>query len=266
MLRNVLNRYSSLFIVAVLLFFALHRFIAPRTGIVETVTSYITYPILLLHSYTITPIQHFFARRADNKQLRHQVATLQHELVDVHAQLTALQSKTDIVNETKEIRSCARWYTTECAILAQVLVKLMDDQQQAYLVSAGSRQEVKEDMVAVYKNNLIGKVTKVYPTYSKVQLITDKACKVAAYCATTKAQGIHEGRNSTEHTSLSFVSHLQKVQQGDKIISSGTGLIFPRGFALGTITRAVQDGLYYDILVSPIVDLQTLDYVYLIAK
>jgi len=63
----------------------------------------------------------------------------------------------------------------------------MSENAQFILVDGGSRQGVKKDMVALHNNCLIGRVDDVYPWYCKICLITDPACKVAAYCAKTGA-------------------------------------------------------------------------------
>lgn len=265
-LSNVLKRYSSILIVCIVFFFALHRFVVPRVGMFEVAASYITYPVLVLHSYTITPFQNFFARRTTIKELQSHIDQLQTQLTDVQAQLTALQAKKHIIQQTKDIRDCVRWYDTKYKKLAHVVAKQLNAQQQTFLVNAGSRQGVTVDMVAIYKNNLIGRVATVYPTYSKIQLITDAGCKVAAYCAKTKAQGIYEGGNDSRHAAFNFVSHLETVVKGDKVISSGQGVVFPQGFALGKIVDIAREGLYHKIAVTPLIDVASIEYVYLIQK
>ena len=132
-------------------------------------------------------------------------------------------------------------------------------------------------MVALYNNNIVGKVIEVYPWYCKVCLITDADCKIAASSFISLnanksirvqkgASGIHEGINNAMFTTLRYVSHLESVNVGDTILSNGEGLIFPKGFALGKITQAHKGELFYEITVQPILDLQSLQYCTLIAK
>ena len=68
-------------------------------------------------------------------------------------------------------------------------------------------------MIAVFKDCLVGRVVEVYPYYSKVILITDPTCKVAAICTSTNVKGIHEGMLSLTTTKLSFVNHLEEVKK-----------------------------------------------------
>ena len=221
---------------------------------------------LVLHSHVTQALQNFFAQRATSSQLRATVQDLEAQLITTQAKLIAVESQLDFVKDTEEVRQFAERYETEKAQLVHVLVKQLNDQQQCYLVDAGSNQGITVDMVAVHKNCLLGRVAIVYPTYSKIQLITDAGCKVAAFCGTTQAQGIDEGRNDSHETVLNFVSHLETVIVGDLVISSGSGLVFPRGFMLGSIKDAQIDGLYYAITVIPPIDLSTIEYLYLIKK
>lgn len=261
-----MKRYSVVVIGGVLFFFGLHRFFATAPGFFENVASYISYPILQTHAYVVDTFNNFLGKRATNAQLQRTVQQLEQELITTQAQLIANAAQLQYAKETQDVRQFAERYETEQAQLAHVLLKQLNDQQQSYLVDAGSNKGVTVDMVAVYKNCLLGRVATVYPTYSKIQLITDIGCKVAAFCASTEAKGIHEGRNKADEAVLNFVSHLETVRIGDLVISSGSGLVFPRGFMLGSIKDAQIDGLYYAITVEPPIDLNKVEYLYLIKK
>lgn len=121
-------------------------------------------------------------------------------------------------------------------------------------------------MVALYKNCIIGKVTEVYPCHSKIVLVTDRTCNIAAVCAQSKALGIYHGANEEWTAHLEHVSHLAIIEQGDLVLSTGEGLIFPRGFGLGRITRSTRDGLFYTISLAPLVDVRAISHCYLVQK
>ena len=169
-------------------------------------------------------------------------------------------------HDIKELADFKKRYEESHGHIAQILMKHFSDQSHFFLIDIGTRQGIKPDMVAVYKNCLIGKVAEVYPFYSKVVLITDKTCKVAAYCAQTHASGIHEGSNQSEQTMLNHVSHLSVMKEGDLILSSGEGLIFPQGFALGNVMSCKPNGLLYTVHVEPLVDMHALAYCLIIQK
>jgi cell shape-determining protein MreC len=119
-------------------------------------------------------------------------------------------------------------------------------------------------MIALINNHLIGRGAEVYPAYSKVQLLTDKMMKVSACCAQAKAYGILTGLCKPTEIALNFVDHLQDVQTGTMVLSSGTGLLYPQGLCLGTIIQAIKKDVTYDIVVKPLVDFAQLTYIFLL--
>lgn len=253
-------------VAIVIFFFGLHRFFAYRPGFIEQTASYATYPVLVIHSYINNKIKDYFKERTASSSLRATTQALEEQLIHAQSKIIALESQLNYAQETQEVRQFAQRYETDQAQLAHVLMRQLTDQQQCYLVDAGSNQGVTVDMVAVFKNCLLGRVSTVYPTYSKIQLITDIGCKVATFCGSTESQGIHEGCNNQHESALNFVSHLDTIKVDDLVISSGSGMVFPRGFLLGSIKQAHIDGLYYAITVIPPIDLNAVDYLYLIKK
>jgi len=182
-------------------------------------------------------------------------------------------------DETDELRMFNKQYALQKGCVAQVLARHFSASNQFFLVDVGSAQGIKKDMVALYGNAIVGRVAEVYPWYCKVSLITDVDCKVAVLCASFSAQsrktnkvalkgasGIHEGINNTTCTTLRHVSHLESIYVGDDVLSSGEGLVFPKGFLLGKVTTAEKGELFYTIFVQPSLDFQTLRYCTLIAK
>ena len=232
----------------------------------EQLSSYLMYPVLVTQQRIITPIKQFFAEKQTIAALHQEVAALTKERDALVAQTVELTALANYSDEIKELLEFKKQYSYEDAILAQVLVCNMSDNGHFFLVDGGQNKGIEKNMIAVYSNGLIGKVEEVYPQYSKVMLITDRLCKVAATCAATHTCGIYEGCNDENKALLNRVSHLDELQEGDLVISSGQGLVFPRGFALGTIKSYAQDGLMYQVEVEPLFDIASLQYCFILAK
>ena len=254
-------------IVMFVLLFALFTYgFRVRSDVIKKVASCFVYPVLLIQHVFVDPIKQYQDNAVHVETLQEQLKALQNAQERILAENVQLKAAISYMNDIKELREYKKRYQEDNGHIAQVLVRHFSDQEHYFYIDAGSSHDIKEDMVVVYKNNLIGKVTQVYPWYSKVTLITDKRCKVAAYCAKTKAQGIHQGANDEAQTALSYVNHLEAVQEGDLVLSSGEGLVFPRGFALGTIKTCQTEDLYKQITLEPGCDLRRLDYCMIIAK
>ena len=254
-------RTIGLWIIGIVLFsLAVHRgIIIAQPSTWERVSSYIIYPFMRISSAIILPIQQWFYERALKRELLERHKQLCQEHADLRSAYIHCCAAQDIEDDTQELVTYNE--TSEHkGHIAQIMMRHLSDQEHYYLVDAGSAHGIEPDMFALYKDCLVGRVTHVYPYYSKVVLITDPMCKVAVYCSETKCSGIHEGLNVLSTTMLRHVSHLATVQEGDMVLSSGEGLIFPRGYALGTVTSYAHDGLLYTIRIKPLLDFDTLQY------
>lgn len=256
--------YTIIFSVSLL--FIINRFLVPISKISDYVYSSILYPILLPQYYIVLPIKNFFKKRKCRQKLEEIIFKLHTEKENLVEENIQLRAAAFFYDQIKEVIAFKDRYTYNNLLFSQIIFKHINDNSHFFLINKGSSHGVETNMVAVYKNFLVGKVVATYPYYSKVILITDKSCKVASYCMHTKANGIHVGNNKTDISSLQRVSHLSPVKNEDMIISSGDGLVFPQGFAIGTITSTKKNDLYYTIQIKPLFDITNLTYCFLIKK
>ncbi|HEV2600667.1 MAG TPA: rod shape-determining protein MreC [Candidatus Babeliales bacterium] len=232
----------------------------------ENSASMMLHPFLVAHSYVTAPINRVLIYFRSIDELQHKNRILEQEKDDALEQLVVLQAQEKFLVDTDELSAFKNRYDFSYAMLSQVLLKNFSEQEHFFLIEGGSNQGVEKNMVAIYKNNLIGRVEEVFPTYSKVLLVTDRSCKVSAYCGQSHALGIYEGSNQKQVGTVTHVSHLLSIQEGDLVISSGDGLIFPQGFALGRITYCRVNGLVYDVITQPLCDITSIGYCYLMKK
>ena len=236
-----------------------------RTSLIIRVSSYIAYPVLQGYRVAVAPIKRWKDRKDTMAQVCSQLDELNDEVGNLRAQNIYLRASMAYMQGIDELREFKKLHQKEGKI-ARVMARDFSRQSHHFYIDLGTRDDIEKDMVVTYKNNLIGKISEVYPWYSKVCLVTDRHCKVAAYCATTKAHGIHEGANIYGVTLLCHVSHLAKVKKGEFLFSSGEGLLFPEGLALGTVASCQQDGLYKNIRVKPLCNLEHLEYCSVVAR
>jgi rod shape-determining protein MreC len=252
-------------ILIVLYFFVGYSAFHKKTGIGENVISCMVYPFLRIQQGVVSTFSDYKKYWASHATLLQNLQELQEENRTLLAQIVQAQALQHYKETTQELISFKQRYEVRKSLLAHVILKQFSDNEHSLLVDRGSLHGCEIDMVAVYKNCLLGRVECVYPLYSKIRLITDKGCKVAAYCRASKARGIHEGCNGA-YSSLQFVSHLSQITPHDILISSGEGLLFPQGFGIGRIASFQPDGLYYAITVKPLLKFEELEYCYLIKK
>jgi len=256
---------GSTLLLGMLFFLMHHIFSFSLFGAMHQLSAIILYPVLKFQKMVVEPIKHWSERRASTAELYVTIDALRAEQEASVAENIRLQSAIAYHNDIDELVTFNKRYTDN-GFVAQILVKNLSNREHFFLVEGGSAQGIDKDMVATYKNNLIGRVVEVYQWYSKVQLITDASCQVAAFCTRTRAQGIHKGTGDQSESILDYVSHLDRLQADDLVVSSGEGLVFPKGFALGKIVSYVPDDLYQQVTVKPIVDFRSIKYCTLLAK
>lgn len=173
----------------------------------------------------------------------------------------ALKTSFHFMQRIKEIKEFCQRYELHNALLCKILVKNFGPEGQFFLINRGSRDQVTLDMIAAYKFQLLGKVVEVYPTYSKVLLITDPSSKVAAQTNIGAHRGIVFGsRNNYQESFMHYIDPHVTLTPDDLVFSSGQGMIFPEGFCLGSIVGIEKQDMYQVAQIKPIVDLSTIEF------
>lgn len=231
-----------------------HIMLAPFVGL----AGMISYIILSCYAVTLEPIIHTISRFKTHKEY-HAIIEKNHderskllaELIDLNAQLVMYKDLRDlgIVRE-------------ENTIIGRIFYKQLHQVDSFFIVDKGSRDGVTSDMVAKLNNILLGRVVAVYPAYCKVMPVTDAQCYVPIVCATSRAHGVFHGNQ------LDFVSHLEPLVVDELVLTSGDGLIYPAGLALGSIKKfELNDlGFLYRVEVDPLYDLEHITYCSLVSK
>jgi len=261
--KNVL--FSS-FVTIALMFFMGHRVFVKNPGTLELVASYCVYPFLMIQKNFIQPVQYFLTHKKTVTQLNAIIKDLTLEKESLKAQLIEQEALFQFNNSIEEIKNFKARYDTKHALLGHIIMRRFTAQEQSFFIDIGSSQGVVADMAVVYKNHILGKVEQVYPYYSKVLSITDRRCKISAYCAKSKTQGILQGSNTLESFELTHVDRLKKLIEQEEIFSSGEGTVFPKGFLLGAIDSFEPEGVHYRITVKPALDFSTIEYCYVMQK
>jgi len=143
------------------------------------------------------------------------------------------------------------------------------------ILNKGSRNGVtKMSPVLVGRDNsgegglVAGEVVEVTPYTSRLLLITDYDCRIAAIDQRSRVIGILVGQGH-DRCILKFVQKGQDIKVGDIIVTSGLDGIFPRGFLLGkviSVSSGSTRGLFQNIIVKPLVKLNYITWVGIVLK
>lgn len=237
-------------------FVVLNRMLGLSERRIETALSYLTYPILRTQNSLVKAFSS--SHKQGIKNLLSDLATVTRERDALLKELISLKALERTVADTADLRNFMKRYHTDFLAIVPILLRNFVGEN-FFLVDAGENYGIERDMIALYENAIVGKVTQVYPHYSKILLITDPQCYVAAFCASNNVKGMYHGLKKG-FTTLSYVDDREEVLVGDTVLSSGEGGLFPRGFGLGTITNVDQSGYGRSIEIEPLVDLKKIPY------
>jgi len=110
---------------------------------------------------------------------------------------------------------------------------------------------------------LVGRVVGVSGRYARVQLIIDRSASVGVMVERTRRQGVVRG--SSGGLALQFIPLQADLVVGDRVVTAGIDGVYPRGIAVGTVTRAeAGNELFYEVELAPAVDFATVDHVYIL--
>lgn len=139
-----------------------------------------------------------------------------------------------------------------------------------YIIDKGTNDGVKKDMIVITPEGLVGKVTKSESSYSIVQTILNENIAVASMVESTReTTGILQGDTSNKNKNLTVLSNIpidSEIKEGDVILTSGLGGMYPKEIRIGEVVSVEVDsvGLMKKAVVKPYVDFNKLDSLFVV--
>ena len=192
--------------------------------------------------------------KLDNERLRATNALLQN-----------LQSEVDQLSRELDFRGSSPF----TLIPAHILARDNTTWWNTVTIDRGSQNGLAEEMAVVTADGLVGKVTAVAKNSAVILLITDEGLRVSVNIEDANQQGIVSGTPSMgsarPELRIRFLSKLADIKPGQKVVTAGTGGVFPSGVVLGTVKQFTVRELEGVATVEPAVDLARIQDVFVIA-
>ena len=97
--------------------------------------------------------------------------------------------------------------------------------------------EIKEEMVAISMNGLVGTIDQIFPNYVKVVPIYEKNVNIPGLIQRTNQNIILEGKGEQNKLSIKNFKNNSNIILDDKIFTSGLGGKYPKGFLIGKVKK-----------------------------
>ena len=169
--------------------------------------------------------------RSQNDKLTSQIAELQEQV----RELEVIKAENENLKEYVNLKNKFSEYNS---IPAYVINRDITNFNDVVTINLGRKDGVVENMTVVADQGLVGHIISVTDNTAQVQTIIDTASSLSCQKSSTGdniiARGTLEKTNSMKAT---FIPTSAQVLQGDSIITSGIGGIYPRGITIGTVSK-----------------------------
>lgn len=213
-------------------------------------------------SDTIKNFGEFAVNFSDVKKENEELKKKNNELESMAIEYRSLKNENerlrDLVN-FKEQKSEYDYLT--CNIIGKAGNSFLD----GYIIDRGKDDGLEKGMVVVAAKGLVGQVTSVASNWAIVQSLTNENIAVAALVESTRETvGIVTGYRDSNGRLLAKVYNLpltSEVKEGDVILTSGSGNIYPKDIKIGEVIGVTEDKvkLMKVAIVEPYVDYNKLE-------
>tara|TARA_Y100000590_G_scaffold72405_1_gene79488 strand:- start:580 stop:1419 length:840 start_codon:yes stop_codon:yes gene_type:complete len=162
------------------------------------------------------------------------------ELKKENIELKNYTSKSDFLElENNQLRKLIEEQVTTNSnlISARVMLDKQSPYINSFIINAGSNKSIKNGMAALDGKNFIGRIVDVNFFSSRVLLVSDLNSKIPVIIEPSAHHAILSGRGSNRPT-LDYLPEKHKIQDGDKVYTSGKEGIFSPGIPIGRVKIA----------------------------
>ena len=151
-------------------------------------------------------------------------------------------------------------------VLARVIASESGNYFSTFTINKGKNDGVDTQMAVITSEGLIGYTYEVFDTTAKVITVIDDQASLAALIESSRDQGAVKGTLGSTGEPLCRMYYLSAdsvPRPGDRVITSGVGVSFPKGLLIGYVresTRAIEDNKHY-IVVEPAADFEHIENV-----
>ncbi|HZK46990.1 MAG TPA: rod shape-determining protein MreC [Atopostipes sp.] len=270
--KKLITLLVSFIIFIGILWFSFSNFGTPP--VVQQLTSDVTAVMGRIFSKPANALNNFFSdinyledTFKENKRLKEKVDSL----AESQAELSVLREENVQLKSELDLRSSLTEYST---MTGTVISRNPDAWVDQVIVDRGSMDGLERGMSVMSKNGLVGRISEVSPTSSKVTLLSTTA--PSSILTSTEIMqeeetifGVLTGFDlERNELVMEQITSEAAIEIGKEVITSGLGGLVPRGLLVGTITEISLDsqGLGQRVYIEPATDFTDIQFVTIINR
>lgn len=153
----------------------------------------------------------------------------------------------------------------------QIIARMIGQDSNNFLnyimLDLGKRHGIEVGMPVVTDQGLVGRISEVTDTTSKVLLITDPTSMVTAILQSSRLTGVVNGQPGADPI-MESIPQGTEIGVGEIVLTSGLGGNFPKGIPIGQVTEIRQRDfdVFQQAVIRPTVDFSRLELVMVVTN
>ncbi len=237
---------------------------------IEDAVQIVFTPVQKLFTNVSSSVSGFFGYFSDKEKLQEEINRLKAENAELKIQISDNEASKLENEQLRKLLNLQSGDTKFEFETAEVIARNPSNWYNTLTIDKGAAEGIKLNQPVISAGNtLVGRISEVGTTWSKVTLLTDTEHAVGSQVLRSGEYGICEGEGNLSSNGgcrLSFVSKNANIIVGDTVISSGLGGIYPKGLVIGKIQKIRPDiqGISQYAVISPEADFKNLQAVFVI--
>ncbi len=177
----------------------------------------------------------FIQRISDYSESEATIDTLRNDLKRWQNYALRLEEENTMLRKLVNFSATADYPTISASVLADTTSPF----HHSVLLSSGRENGIEVGLPATDGVGVVGRITNVSRTASRLLLITDSSSRVPVTILPSGKKGIISGDN-TFQPKIELLGNTASIEAGDKIVTNGDGGVFPPDFAVGTVLKGAE--------------------------
>lgn len=205
----------------------------------------------------------FSTVKGENKELTKENVELKNKLLEYDK----LKEENDRLREVLNFKNSKDNYDY---IGTEIIGYSGESFSEGYIIDKGENDGLKKDMVVISDKGLVGQVTSTGSNWAIVQSLLNENIAVSVMVNSTReTTGILKGYVTRTNNGLTKVTNLpldSEIKEGDVILTSGLGQIYPKEIRVGEVISVESDEIKVmkTAIVKPYVDFNKLEELFVI--
>ena len=233
-----MRRFSPRFLVVViLLLIAVSLLVLNLSGFLQPVQSFFARPMITIQTWfalRFSALRDVLGSPRDMATLRSEVSRLEAENALLQQEIISLREQAAEADVLAALLNYARSQPESRYLATNVIGRDVSPFIRSILIGGGSDAGISRGMPVVTSRGLVGRVSEVFATYSRVQLITDPEMVVNVKFHESRTEGVLTAQLNGELL-VDFIDLNAELSQGELVLTSGLGGKYPADIPVGNV-------------------------------